>query len=346
MPGTSASSSTELNRPCAARQSTIFWAVTGPTPRQGVEGRHRGAVEVDALTGDAAARSAGPGRRPRCRSACRRGLRLPRSRHHDLFTVNHHPGEVDPCELGTRGGPAGGADGVLHPRSGVEPHHAGRLDLADDVHHDGSGGPRPTGAGPGGARRAGPRGTRTPRRWDGPGAGPSAGRRGGRHGRRSRRGRGTPGPDGQHRHHRQPDQRQPQHGTPRRTQSDLVKGTGQRQPRRRRPLSAAMARRCQEAFPAPALDRPRGRRDVPLISASSRARAPDRSRAADPAPAWCRGQASPRVRPGRRDRRRRDRRGGSCRARLDVRLGLLPYAATRWPAPQQRRDAVGRRRRR
>ena len=132
MPDTDCSWSTESNRPCWVRQSTIRWASTGPTP---------GSASSWATV--AVFRSTGPGRRrpaPRPPDAGRRAPAAgPAPRRGSPITSCSPSASLRARFTVTGSTPAqhatGGGHRIVHPGTGRQPVHAGMPHLADHVDH-------------------------------------------------------------------------------------------------------------------------------------------------------------------------------------------------------------------
>ena len=132
IPDTSPSSSTELNRPCAVRQSRMRWASTGPIP--GSASRASSVAEFRSTGADGA--GVAPALPTAPAMAGRRGQRrAPPSLHHELLAVDEQPGQVHAGGSRRRCGATCGPDRVDHPRAGREAHQAGVVHGPDDVHH-------------------------------------------------------------------------------------------------------------------------------------------------------------------------------------------------------------------
>ena len=125
MPSIWSSWSTDEMPPCWSRKSTMFWAVTGPIPSIVSSSS---TVAVPRLIGPSLASAAPP--RPPATAAPPAAS----AGHDDLLTVGEPRGEVDPLDLGPRGGAAGALHGVVDARSGRQPvdarlpHRAGDVD--------------------------------------------------------------------------------------------------------------------------------------------------------------------------------------------------------------------------
>ena len=121
MPGTSSRSSTDRNGPCAVRQSTIFWAVTGPIPGSSSSCSTVAVARLTLAPGDRGARESG-------RDASRAA-----ARHDHLLTVDERCGEVHGREVGAPRRPARARDRVRDARALLQPEEARAADGADDV---------------------------------------------------------------------------------------------------------------------------------------------------------------------------------------------------------------------
>ena len=132
IPDTSPSSSTELNRPCAVRQSRMRWASTGPIP--GSASRASSVAEFRSTGADGGRRRARAAHRS-SRAGRRDQRRAPPPLHHELLAVDEQPGQVHARGSRRRSGATRGPHRVDHPRAGREAHQAGVVHGSDDVHH-------------------------------------------------------------------------------------------------------------------------------------------------------------------------------------------------------------------